>query len=120
MRPATELVEYIRLLCKEDKRDISLTKLEELFGWANGTIGKWAKGKRYPPLDKLQKIADFFNIKLSELTGQKEKPASDGDELLDAELIRRLSMLTNDEMKQVDAFVQGLLAARSTQPSPHG
>lgn len=81
MRTVPDLVQFIREKCKD--KNTSLTKLEELFGWANGTIGKWSKGKKYPPHDKLQMISDYFGISVSELTGeQKEKPsADDGEEL---------------------------------------
>lgn len=46
------------------------------------------------------------------LTGQKEKPALPLESELDEELVTRLTSLTPEERKQVDAFVQGLLASR--------
>ena len=52
--------------------------------FANGTVGKWANGKRYPPKDKLSLVADFLQISIEELMGeeQKEKPNTlDGIEL---------------------------------------
>ena len=39
-------------------------------------------------------------------------PTVTDEELLDDELISRLCQLTPEEMEKVDAFVQGLLAAR--------
>ena len=68
--------------------------------FANGTVGKWANGKRYPPKDKLLLVADFLQISIEELMGeapeQKEKPSTAGEIDLsglspdDAELVKLL------------------------------
>ena len=84
MRSLPELVEFIRVSCKS--RNSSITKMEKDLSFANGTVGKWANGKRYPPKDKLSLVADFLQISIEELMGQdseqKEKPnALDGVEL---------------------------------------
>ena len=84
MRSLPELVEFIRVSCKS--RNSSITKMEKDLSFANGTVGKWANGKRYPPKDKLLLVADFLQISIEELMGQdpaqKEKPNTlDGIEL---------------------------------------
>lgn len=82
MRSLPELVEFIRVSCKN--QDSSITKMEKDLKFANGTVGKWANGKRYPPKDKLLLVSDFLQISIEELMGeeQKEKPnALDGIEL---------------------------------------
>lgn len=73
MRTPTELVSFIRAMCKE--QHTSLTKLEEKYAWANGTIGKWAKGAKYPPHDKLQKIAEEFSVSAEYLLGTEVEDA---------------------------------------------
>lgn len=71
-----------------------------------------------PTLDAIAAISvavgmDFNDIILRLDKGQRVKlPTSISEELLDNELINRLCQLTPDEMEKVDAFVQGLLAAR--------
>ena len=84
MRSLPELVEFIRVSCKS--QNSSITKMEKDLKFANGTVGKWANGKRYPPKDKLLLVADFLQISIEELMGeapeQKEKPApGEGSEL---------------------------------------
>ena len=57
---------------------------------------------------------------VAELTGEadekgiKNSPSTDhsAEAALDEELIRRLLLLTPEEAEKVDAFVQGILAAR--------
>lgn len=73
----SEIVENIRKEC--ERKRTSLTKLEEKFGWGNGTIGKWKNSKRIP-LDKLISIAEELNCPLYQLTGEKEKAPAPGDE----------------------------------------
>ena len=81
MRSLPELVEFIRVSCKN--QGSSITKMEKDLNFANGTVGKWANGKRYPPKDKLSLVADFLQISIEALMGeeQKEKPAPGGSEL---------------------------------------
>lgn len=98
MRSLPELVEFIRISCKS--QNSSITKMEKDLKFANGTVGKWANGKRYPPKDKLLLVADFLQISIEELMGeapeQKEKPSTAGEIDLsglspdDAELVNLL------------------------------
>ena len=86
MRSLPELVEFIRVSCKS--RSSSITKMEKDLRFANGTVGKWANGKRYPPKDKLLLVADFLQISIEELMGQeqaqKEKPTPSKESELNA------------------------------------
>ena len=67
------IVDRIRQLCV--KNHTSITKIEVELGFANGTIGKWAKGKRKPPLEKVLAIAETLNTTADYLyNGQKESP----------------------------------------------
>lgn len=86
MRSLPELVEFIRVSCKS--QNSSITKMEKDLRFANGTVGKWANGKRYPPKDKLLLVADFLQISIEELMGeapkQKEKPTPSEESELNA------------------------------------
>ncbi|MFU2398726.1 MAG: hypothetical protein ACM674_01950 [Bacteroidales bacterium] len=85
MRSLPELVEFIRVSCKN--QGSSITKMEKDLKFANGTVGKWANGKRYPPKDKLLLVSDFLQISIEELMGedQKEKPSTPEGDGLDVE-----------------------------------
>lgn len=75
-----------------------------------------AIGQKTAIPDELQAIlADELGVTveyLNGLTDQKEKSPASEDVGLDEELIRRLCMLTPEEVQRVDAFVQGILASR--------
>ena len=65
-------VDLIRTLAKE--KGLSLTKLEEVLGFGNGTIGKWTK--QSPSCDKLSAVADYLSVSLDYLYYGKEKSPS--------------------------------------------
>lgn len=75
---------------------------------------EWRRRKSASYTKRLPQIADVLHTTVEYLlTGeQKEKPALPLESELDEELVTRLSSLTPEERKQVDAFVQGLLASR--------
>lgn len=60
------LVDRIRTLANQ--RDLSLPQLEVELGLGNGTISRWRSSS--PNTDKLQKIADYFNVSMDYLLGR--------------------------------------------------
>ncbi len=62
------MLDRIKLLCKE--RSISVTILEEKLDFPNNTIYQWKQ--RTPSLDKLQKVADYFNVSTDYLLGRQQ------------------------------------------------
>lgn len=112
MRSLPELVEFIRASCKN--QGSSITKMEKDLKFANGTVGKWANGKRYPPKDKLLLVSDFLQISIEELMGeeQKEKPApSEGSEL-DARFDSLLSQMTDADRADLLEYMEFKVAKR--------
>lgn len=61
------LVDKIRALANQ--RDMSLPQLELELGLGNGTISRWRSSS--PNTDKLQKIADYFNVSMDYLLGRE-------------------------------------------------
>lgn len=68
------LKERIRILAKEF--GISIPNLESVLGFGSGTISKWDKSA--PSADKLQKVAEYFNVTLDYL--MKGESAENGSE----------------------------------------
>lgn len=62
------LKERIKKLCKEN--GISMNKLEDELGFGKGYISKL--GTSHPNVNKLQKIADYFNVTLDFLMSESE------------------------------------------------
>lgn len=104
---------------------------------SSGTVTGWRNGS-IPRTPVLHKMADYFNVTADYLLGNVDLPFLSKDERgaldidlyaltetrkpipvsedelrkLDENLIKRLVNLEPEEIAKVDAFVQGLLAAR--------
>lgn len=111
MRSLPELVKFIRVSCKN--QGSSITKMEKDLKFANGTVGKWANGKRYPPKDKLLLVSDFLQISIEELMGeeQKEKPSTPETVSLsglspeDAELVQKILNASDAKKNAIRALL---------------
>ena len=62
------LVDKIRTLARQ--RDMSLPQLEQELGLGKGTISRWRNSS--PNTEKLQKIADYFNVSMDYLLGREQ------------------------------------------------
>ena len=72
------LVGCIRRLCLD--HSITVAQLERETGLASRTIGRWDESK--PSVDKVQKVAEYFDVSVDYLLGiEKEPVATDGEEL---------------------------------------
>lgn len=95
---------------------LSQGELAAKIGVARNTLSGYENGQHDPRSDVLKLIAAACGVTVDFLLGregQKEKtPAEISEDLLDAEIIERLTSLTEEELAKVDAFVQGLLASR--------
>lgn len=95
--------------------NLSQGELAAKLGVARNTLSGYENGLHDPKSDVLSLIADICGVTVDFLLGleEKEKPSAEiSEELLDEELIDRLTSLTEEELAKVDAFVQGLLASR--------
>ncbi|HAP4448080.1 helix-turn-helix domain-containing protein [Enterococcus faecalis] len=63
------LVQRIKLL--SDEKKMSFAELERKLGFANSSIRKW--DERTPGIDKIQKVADYFDVSTDYLLGRTEK-----------------------------------------------
>lgn len=91
-------------------------EVAERLGVSQSSVTNWVKGKNSPDVNLVMPICNLLNITVGQFYGEeeakKEPPIVSDGELLDQEIIRRLAQLTPEELEKVDAFVQGLLAAR--------
>lgn len=107
------LYEKIKFLA--DKQKISIRRLEEILGYGNGTIRRWEK--QTPGVDKIQKVADYFDVSVDYLLGRTEdrNPSSkvtdaDLDDVLDGVMSFRGGQLTDKDREAVRAFLEGRLS----------
>lgn len=85
------LVEKIRMLCNEKK--ITIAELERKLNFASSSIRKW--DTQSPSSERLQKVADYFDVSTDYLLGRTEK--------------RRYYELTHKEKKDIAIQAEQLL-----------
>lgn len=86
-----DLLERVKSLSKQ--QGISLNKLEERLDFPRGYMYTWKK--KTPGVDRIQKVADFFDVSTDYLLGRTDNPKlSKADEI--------------DIQKTVDDMIQGL------------
>ena len=91
------LYQRIEELCSS--HHVSITRLENECGFSNATIKKW-KETSIPGIDKVQKIAKYFNVTTDYLLGNTDIPTP-ADELLGDHDIVTLQR-AKSKMSQVD------------------
>ena len=68
-----------------DRSGKSQKELAEIVGVAASTVNDWVKAKKYPRIDKIEIMANFFGIQKSDLIEEKltEEKEKDNDILAD-------------------------------------
>jgi transcriptional regulator with XRE-family HTH domain len=83
----------------KSRRDVS-----EAIGVSYYTLTDWVNGKKYPRMDKVEKLAEYFGIMKSDLIeDKKEKPTAQSDRLSKEmqELIECIKALPEDRVQML-------------------
>lgn len=90
-------------------------------GISKATISAWKKGDYTPKIDKLQKIADYFNVSLDELLDVKTTTDETSQRVL--EIVSKIKNLPEDQQKlayaKILGYIDGLSDNQQSQvPNP--
>jgi len=101
---------------KEAMGTMSCEKFAQTFHGNAKVISLYLSGQRKPSKVTTHLMAIYLGVNPEWLYGldapKYKKPTLAFEDRLNAELIDRLCRLTSEELEKVDAFVQGILAAR--------
>lgn len=97
------LLDLIKKLCK--KRGISVTMLENELGFPDNTIYQWKN--RMPSVERLQVVADYFNVSIDYLLGRTDNPIIDSDIPPEAATLAAHidSAATEEDMKKILEYI---------------
>ena len=56
-----------------DKSGKSQKEIADIIGVSTSTFNEWVKGKNYPRIDKIEKLANYFGILKSDLIEEKSE-----------------------------------------------
>lgn len=84
----------------------------DALGFSYFTFSDWINGKKYPRIDKVEKLADYFGILKSDLIEDKQKKSAINDGLSDAQiaLIEFAKNVPADKAALVLRTMQAILA----------
>lgn len=94
---------YLDLWGKEQQ------EVAEAIGVASSTFNEWVKGKKFPRIDKIEKLADYFGILKSDLIEEKNKatPTNKIDEIA-----LLLESASPEQMEEVIRYIRFVLLNR--------
>lgn len=112
------MFEIFEALCKDHGKKPSTVARE--CGIDPSTISHWKKGLYTPKLDKLQKIADYFDVTVGYLKGEEPYPevmiAGNDYVIVDSgELKKLIDVIKNapeDVIVRLRYYAEGLIAGR--------
>lgn len=81
---ATIIYERIDQLCKE--QNISINKLESILGFGPSSLQKW-KTTTSPSVEKVAKVAEYFNVAVDYLIGRSDVRSTAQDILNDDDFV---------------------------------
>lgn len=91
---------YERIESLRKSKGLSQGKLEKQLGFSNGSISKWKNST--PKVERLQKLADFFDVSVEYLMTGKEDEQKEKDNTDLKQKYRELEeLLRSDSMKPV-------------------
>lgn len=103
------MYEIFEALLKKNKQ--TAYQVSKATGISTATLSDWKSGRSTPKADKLQKIAQHFDVSMDYLTGNEEKPVADNDyELLKDEFVAFYGdvkkELTQSDIEDLKALVR--------------
>ena len=81
---AKNLKRYIEQ-CGKDRRELA-----DIWGFKYSTVSEWLNAKKYPRIDKIQIMADYFGIAMSDLIEEKMTAEKETDNEILANIIVRM------------------------------
>lgn len=96
-----------------DKQKISIVELEERLDFSKNSLYAWKRSK--PSIDKLEAVANFFNVTTDYLLGREDKSrytSEDLDEMIDNAMFYDGKPLSDTDREIVKAFLEGKFGSK--------
>lgn len=81
-------------------------QLAEIWGFPYSTVTDWINGKKYPRIDRIEVMADYFGILKSDLIEDKQKQPDDGGlSIRKKEFIRKIEGMSDDQLERLEQIL---------------
>lgn len=96
--------ENLKRYMKEN--DKSRREVCEALGVSYYTFSDWVNGKKYPRMDKVEKIANYFGILKSDLIEDKQKQPPQGElSFKKREFIKRVERMSEAQLERLEQIL---------------
>ena len=95
-------LKYHMELSGKTRRDVC-----EALGFSYYTFSDWVNGKKYPRMDKVEMLADYFGILKSDLIEDKTEQPTEFDGLSEKQkaFIKKVMQMSDAELDRVDQIL---------------
>lgn len=78
----------------------------DALGLSYFTVTDWVKGKKMPRMDKVEKLAKYFDCLKSDLIEEKERQPADGElSIKKKEFIKRVEGMTDAQLERLEQIL---------------
>jgi transcriptional regulator with XRE-family HTH domain len=70
------------------------------------TVTDWVKGKKMPRMDKVEKLAKYFDCLISDLIEEKKQSAEGELSIQKKELIQKVMQMSDEELQKLDLLLR--------------
>ena len=92
----------------------SQREMADIMGVSSSTFNDWTKGKKYPRIDKIEFLANYFGIKKSDLIEDKKESSPSEPKLTEGErvLLELFNRVPEDQQQLVLQMIRAALGNR--------
>lgn len=84
----------------------SRKEVSEALGVSYYTFSDWVNGKKYPRMDKVEKLANYFGVLKSDLIEDKQKQSTEGElSYKQREFIRKVEGMSDDQIERLEQIL---------------
>lgn len=88
------------------EHDKSRKEVCEALGVSYYTFSDWVNGKKYPRMDKVEMLANYFGILKSDLIEDKQKQSTDGElSMRKKQFIRKVEGMSDDQIARLEQIL---------------
>ena len=88
------------------RKGISQKELAEIVGVSAPTLNEWIKSKKYPRIDKIEKLANYFGCLKSDLIEEKEKQSAESElSMKKREFIKRVEGMSDSQLEKLERIL---------------
>lgn len=78
----------------------------EALGFSYYTVTDWVKGKKMPRMDKVEKLAKYFDCLISELIEEKQKQTTDNElSIKKKEFIKQVEGMSDAQIERLEQIL---------------